>query len=242
MEGTYKIADTVIKIISLYPSVHFQCEAYKTEEKEEITINISEADIEYESKKSAAEDILEGHPITVYPPDYLETLAAYRKIACLMVDRNTLLFHGSAIAVDGKCYIFTAKSGTGKSTHTALWRKKFGERCVMVNDDKPLMTLNEDGITVYGTPWNGKHRLGENTSAELKAICLLERDKTNHIETVSFNEILPFLVSQTFRPADAALTIRTMQLIKELGCRCEFYRLGCNMDDEAAEVSFGGMC
>ena len=241
MEGTYKIADTVIRISSLYSSVHSLCEDYRTDEPVDIGISISESDIVYEREKSAAEDRFEGHPVTPYPPDYLETLAVYRKIACRLVSRNTLFFHGSAIAVDGKCCIFTAKSGTGKSTHTALWRKKYGERCVMINDDKPLITVNDKGITVFGTPWNGKHRLGENTSAELKAICLLERDTTNHIEKVSFFEILPFIVSQTFRPADAGLAAATMQLIRELGNRCEFYRLGCNMEDEAAEVSFNGM-
>ena len=46
---------------------------------------------------------------------------------------DTILFHGSVIAVDGEGYLFTAKSGTGKSTHARLWRETFGDRAVRVS-------------------------------------------------------------------------------------------------------------
>ena len=107
--------------------------------------------------------------------EYLETLAVYRKIAEKMIDYDTILFHGSVIAVDGIGYLFTAKSGTGKSTHTRLWRELFGERAVMVNDDKPLIKVSENGIIVYGTPWDGKHRLSTNTFVPLKGICFMSK-------------------------------------------------------------------
>lgn len=73
-----------------------------------------------------------------YSLSYLETLAVYRKIVTRLVFSDILLIHGSAIAVDGKAYLFTAPSGTGKSTHTRMWREYFKDRAVMVNDDKPL--------------------------------------------------------------------------------------------------------
>ena len=88
---------------------------------------------------------------------------------------DTILFHGSAVAVDGIGYLFTAKSGTGKSTHTRLWRELFGERAVMLNDDKPLIKVSENGIIVYGTPWDGKHRLSTNTFVPLKGICFMSK-------------------------------------------------------------------
>ena len=79
--------------------------------------------------------------------------------------------------MDGQAVLFTAKSGTGKSTHTKLWRDLFGERAVMVNDDKPLLRILKDGVLVCGTPWDGKHRLSTNCALPLKAICILERGK-----------------------------------------------------------------
>ena len=99
-----------------------------------------------------------------------------------MISYDTILFHGSVIAVDGIGYLFTAKSGTGKSTHTRLWREYFGDRAAMVNDDKPLLKITDSSVIAYGTPYNGKHRLGTNISVPLKAICILTRAADNHIE------------------------------------------------------------
>ncbi len=135
---------------------------------------------------------------------YLETLAVYRKIADHLLSYDTLLFHGSVIAVDGEGYLFTAKSGgTGKSTHTRLWREYFGERAVMVNDDKPLLRITDSGVTAYGTPWDGKHRLSTNIAVPLKGICILTRDTTNHIEPAEPHAVYPLIVQQTNRSLSA---------------------------------------
>ena len=80
--------------------------------------------------------------------------------------------------MDGEAYIFTAVSGTGKSTHAMLWREVFGERVRMINDDKPLIRITPEGkAVVYGTPWDGKHHLSKNSAFPLKAICWLTRAK-----------------------------------------------------------------
>lgn len=131
-------------------------------------IGISQSDIDFEREKSAREDIKEGIPIRQFSDAYLETLAVYRKIADILLSCDTLLFHGSVVAVDREGYLFTAKSGTGKSTHTRLWREYFGERAIMVNDDKPLLHITDSGVTAYGTPWDGKHRLSKNIEVPLK--------------------------------------------------------------------------
>ena len=141
MTGTYKMAGKIIEINSLYKKVHDYCKEYSCVCEPDITVSITQADIDYERKKSAAADTAEGRTPHVSPDDYLEELAVYRKIAEKMPEYDTFLFHGSAVAVDRVCYIFTAKSGTGKSTHTRLWRTLLGERAVMVNDDKPLIRV-----------------------------------------------------------------------------------------------------
>ena len=109
--------------------------ACATESPVYFTIVTTQSDIDFEREKSAREDTKEGIPIRHFSDAYLETLAVYRKIADHLLSCDTLLFHGSVIAVDGEGYLFTAKSGTGKSTHTRLWREYFGERAVMVNDE-----------------------------------------------------------------------------------------------------------
>ena len=157
-----------------------------------------------------------------------------------MLDFNTVLFHGSVVAVDGVGYLFTAKSGTGKSTHTRLWREYFGNRAVMVNDDKPLLHI-ADTVTAYGTPYNGKHRLGTNTSVPLKAICILTRAEDNHIEAITREQAYTMLLQQVYRPADMLKMTKTLELVDRLADSVKLYRLGCNMDISAAKIAYEGM-
>ena len=65
----------------------------------------------------------------------------YRKIAEVMPKYDTFMIHGSAVAVDWESYLFIAKSGTGKSTHTKLWLEFLGSQALIVNDDKPFIEM-----------------------------------------------------------------------------------------------------
>ena len=237
----YKIADRVVKISSIYDEVHRYCEDYATDEHADYSVLTSQEDIDFERIKSRKEDELEGIPVRSFHDSYLEELAVYRRIATEMIDHDTILFHGSVIAVDGEGFLFTAKSGTGKSTHTRLWREYFGKRAVMVNDDKPLLKIDDNGVTAYGTPYNGKHRLGANISVPLKAICILTRAEQNHIEQISHEEAYPMLLQQVYRPGDMLKMSRTLALVDRLADNVRLYRLGCNMDIEAAKVAYEGM-
>lgn len=239
--NTYRIADTNIKITSLFDDVHILCKNYLTEGIADFSVSTSLSDIAIEREKSEMEDELEGVPKRNYFDNYLEELAVYRKIAEQMVLRDTILFHGSAIAVDGEAYLFIAKSGTGKSTHTRLWRNYFGSRAVMVNDDKPLIRVADTGAIVYGTPWDGKHHLSNNISVPLRAICILERAEDNRIRKISVSEAYTMLLQQVYRPATREATMKTLVLIDKLSTSVGLYRLGCNMNIEAAEVAYTGM-
>ena len=239
IEFTIELAHKRIRISSLYNSTKIFCQAYLCEDGEaDITVVVDPSDIEFERAKSAAEDELEGIPVRRFSDKYLETLAVYRKIAERLIEDNILLFHGSAIAVDGEAFLFTAKSGTGKSTHTRLWRETFGDRAVMVNDDKPLLLLRDGKVWVCGTPWDGKHRLSTNTIVPLSGICILERGAQNTITPVSPQEALSAVFEQSYRPKNLAKLLEVVEILTQ---SVDFYRLHCNMDPEAAVVAYNGM-
>lgn len=238
---TIKLAGKNIGIAAINGYVREYCRDYLTEDKADFDIAISLSDIEYERERSAAEDKKEGIPVRSFSDSYLETLAVYRKIADKMLDYDTILFHGSAVAVDGVGYLFTAKSGTGKSTHTRLWREYFGERAVMINDDKPLISLAESGIMVHGTPWDGKHRLSTNMCVPLRAVCILERAKENRIVPITKKDAYNMLMQQVYRPTSAAGMMKTLALIDRLAASVKLYRLGCNMDIQAAQLAYMAM-
>ncbi len=241
MTGIYRFAEKLIEVSSLYERVHGYCAEYRADGKPDFSVTITREDIDYERERNARAAKLVGRRSYNSPDDYLEELAVYRKIAEQMPYYDTLLFHGSCVAVDRQGYLFTAKSGTGKSTHTRLWRELWGDKAVMVNDDKPLITVTADGVLIHGTPYNGKHRLGSNISVPLKAVCVLERAKTNTIRSISKAEAYPMLIQQAYRPIDGAALAATLPLIDKMADAVALYKLGCNMDPQAARVAYEGM-
>ena len=233
-----EIAGKRIGIMAEHEGLLTLCAAYQIEEPAELQIEITPADMVQMREKAKQEDILEGKEPREYSDSYLETLAAYRKIAEVMVDYDTLLMHGSVVAVDGEAYLFTAKSGTGKSTHTRYWREVFGDRAIMVNDDKPLLKLTENGVLACGTPWDGKHHLSTNVCLPLKGICILERGKENEIHPISAQEALPMVFQQTYRPKNLG---KYMELIDRLTQKLRFYRMQCTLDPNAAQMAYDKM-
>lgn len=240
-EFTISIAGLRIQILAQYPYAKEYCQNYLTDGEPDFTVTISPEDIEYERMKSAREDEVEGIPPRTFEPSYLETLAIYRKIAEKMLDYGAFLFHGSAISVDGEGYLFTAKSGTGKSTHTLFWRWIFGERFAVVNDDKPLLLVTKDQVMLCGTPWDGKHRQSTNIMVPLKALVVLERGEENEINPIDIPTALPLLLQQSYRPAGAMALTKTLNLLDQAMKKVGLYRLKCNTKPESALVAYHGM-
>jgi len=239
--GKYRFADKVIEVTSIYEKVHSYCKDYETDGPADLSVTITRADIDFEKQKSDSEYAYEGKPLPGFSDELLEETAVYRKIAEMMPEYDTVVFHGSVIAVDSQAFLFTAKSGTGKSTHTRLWREYLGDKAIMVNDDKPMLKITDSGVTAYGTPYNGKHRLGTDIAVPLKAICVLTRGEKNSIVRIDRSEVYAMLLQQVYRPADPLQMTKTLRLIDRMAAGVELYRLACNMDIEAAEVAYNTM-
>ena len=190
------------------------------------------------------EDILHESSLSVeqFPPAYLESLALFRKLCNYCLENaNGIIFHSSAIAVDGQAYLFTAPSGTCKSTHTRLWRELLGDRAVMINDDKPIIRCIDGEFYVYGTPWTGKHNLGMNARAKVKAICKIYQAKENVIKKASAQEMLFTILNQTLRPNEEMRMDILLGLIDKMLRKVDLYSLGCNISLDAAKLSYETM-
>ncbi len=229
----YKVADLVFEAQVKYSFTPMLCKdyEYKGEEPTQFTAIVTDDDIKAE--KELAPD---------FPEAYLESLSLFRKLCdYTLANADGIIFHSSAIMVDGNAYLFTAPSGTGKSTHAKLWRELLGDRAVMINDDKPIIRYVDGEFYVYGTPWNGKHNLGTNCRAKLKAICNIYQAKENKIERISSGEMLFVILNQTLRPSELDKMDKLLSLIDKLLSSTELYRLGCNISKEAAELSYQTM-
>ena len=214
---------------------------YLTDRTPTFTIEPTSADLQTSQAECDRLDASEGREARRRSDMFLENIAIHRMLAERLTEYDVLLMHGSALCIDGDAYLFTAPSGTGKSTHARLWREMFGERVFMINDDKPLLRIFADGVRVYGTPWDGKHDLSTNASAPLRAIAVLERAAENRVEPLSKRDAFPALITQAFFSQDPAIMTRVMTLEKKLLDRVGFYTLRCNMEPDAARVAYEGM-
>ena len=240
-EFRIRIAGRTAAVSSIFESTRDYCRAYLTEEAPSFSMTITREDLEFEQEAYRAEALEEGFRIRKFTDPFLERASIQRKMAEHLFDCGTLLFHGSAVAVDGEGYLFAARSGTGKSTHTRLWREAFGERAVMVNDDKPFLRITENGVLLCGAPWSGKHGLDTNITVPLKGVCFLERGQENRIRKIKPEEALPMLKKHGCPPLAPEKLPRYLELVDALARKTRLWHMECNRDPRAAVVSFEAM-
>jgi len=236
-----EIAGTVLEVSSLFESTKDYCRDYLTEKDADCFIEVFPEDLTAEQAALDEEAREEGLKRRKFSDPFLERTAIQRKTAEHLLNRNVLLLHGSAVAVDGRGYLFTAKSGTGKSTHVRFWRETFGERAVMINDDKPFLKLTEENVLVCGAPWSGKHGLHTNLTLPLQGICILQRGSENRICGITPEDALPMLLHQSCPPSDAADLQAYRTLVTELSRRVPLWQMHCTKEPRAAHVSFEAM-
>ena len=157
------------------------------------------------------------------------------------INYDTMLVHSSAIIYDGGAYLFSADSGVGKSTHTKLWLKAFGDKVHIMNDDKPVVRLYNDYAVVYGTPFDGGSGIALNENYPLKSIIFIERGVQNSVRVPTSREIIQKLYFQTAHMVDAQTAEKMLRNFEKLLSLTKFYVLTCNMDISAAFVAFDGI-
>ena len=235
---TMKVAGAVAEVHSLFDSTRDYCNTYLTEEAPEFAITVTPENLAFEQADLLAEAKAEGMKPRRFTDPFLERAAIQRAFADFLLNRNILLFHGSTVALDGYAYLFTAKCGTGKSTHTRLWREIF-PGAQMVNDDKPFLEITEDGVIAHGSPWSGKHGLSENISVPLKGICILHRGPENKIRPISPEEAMEMLLAQGYCPAESQKKFQA--LTQTLANTTSLWSMECTKNTEAAKISHQAM-
>ncbi len=233
-----EIAGFAVSVEPLFETTRLYCREYLVDREPEYDVAVSREDLVREQVLLDLEADEEGLKRRKFTEPFLERSVIQRRVAEALAERKVLLMHGSTVAVDGQAYLFTAACGTGKSTHTRLWREVFGERAVMVNDDKPFLRFEDDGVFAYGSPWSGKHGLANNVRFPLMGICVLRRGQVNEIHRAVHEDLNVMLRHQCFVPeGDSVIP----ELVEALGRRVALWEMACTKDPEAALVAYGAM-
>ena len=231
----YDIAGLRVKIEHIGKRTKKQAHAYLSENqsdelKADITINVSDEKIDSHMKE---------HPELGYEDwEYMLTGSAFY---AALLKFNGMLLHSSCVVVDGVAYAFSADSGTGKSTHTNLWLKYFGDRAYILNDDKPAIRKIDGKIYACGTPWSGKYDYSKPEIVPLGGICFIERSKTNWIKKADTNKAVFNIFSQTVRKLPLKGMNLLLDVIEDIFNSAPLYELGCDISKEAVEVSSSAM-
>lgn len=236
-----KVAGAVARVTALFESTPLYFRAYLTEQKEDFSVTVRPEDLRFEQEELDREAEEEGFRFRTFTDPFLERAAIQRAFAEFLFDRDVLLLHGSAVAVDGRGYLFVARSGTGKSTHTRLWREIFGTRAVMINDDKPFVAVAGEKVTVFGSPWSGKHGLDSNIAVPLCGICFLERGQENRIRPALPELVLPQLIKQGYCPLEEGKADAFHLLVRRLADGVSLWQMECSKEPLAAQMAYEAM-
>lgn len=228
----YEIAGLRIRINNRFSFTDVFCRDWLSEDQFspcDMTVEPTEASLREEKRLSPE-----------YSDGYLENICIYRDICYRIPCRERMLLHSSVVEYDGCAYAFLGRSGTGKSTHSTLW-KKYLSQTEILNGDKPILRIVDNEFFVYGTPWRGKEGLGRNARAPLKALCFLKQKAENSLIPLKPKEANTLLFSQMLIPPDAENAAATLELADKLLSSVPIYLLGCDISEDAVKVSFEGM-
>lgn len=227
-----KIAGINVLVNNKYQYSEYLCHDYITEEEH--------TDFEVSADEKAISAEIANAEIEINAA-YAESVCLHREIAERLGAYDAFLLHSALIECDGMGIAFTARSGVGKSTHVSLWQKNFGERVRIINGDKPIVRFLDGVPYAFGTPWLGKEGIGENSRCKFSALCFLERGNENRIVEIPAEVGAMAMFSQIYLPTNAENAAKTLELADKFSSEVKFYRLACNMDNEAAQVSYNAI-
>lgn len=192
----------------------------------EIRLNIKEAFIKMK-KEEIPHLSLDEH-------EYMWTCEAFYNE---LLRHNGMMLHSSCVEKDGFAYLFSARSGTGKSTHTHLWLKNL-EGTRIINDDKPALVYDNGNWYACGTPFSGKTDENIDVKIPVRAIIFLHRSEKNTVKRIPPFQAVGLLLEQTIKPADRSLAENMLELADLLLREVPVFSLGCNLDDDAAVIAY----
>ena len=232
-ELKYKIADIIVEYTAKYDELRQLSEPFVYDGDRPADIKLSVSD---EYLNSLLSKSVEGTTIGA-----IEDFAVSGKFNRAAIKFGTMLVHSSALIYDGGAYLFSADSGVGKSTHTKLWLKAFGDKVHIMNDDKPVVKLYDDRAVAFGTPFDGGSGIALNEAYPLRAIIFVERGEQNSVRIPDSREIIQKLYFQTARMVDRETAEKMLVNMEKLISLTRFYVLTCNMDISAAYTAYNSI-
>ncbi len=170
-----------------------------------------------------------------YAADFtIDSVLRHLPLSHMLLKFDAFVLHGAYILVNGEAIIFSAPSGTGKSTQAELWRKH--RSAAVINGDRVLVRKSAGGFTAGGIHFAGTSGICENVTAPLRAIVVLGQAKQNSLRRCTGSQALHSLFGQSACCDIDGEPVRLVGLMSELINSTEILRLDCLPDVSAVEM------
>lgn len=223
----YEIAGLRIEMNPQYPRLARQSETYKSNGHPVIQISP-------DKNEKLCKEIFNRSP------EDMEYILSSAEFCREIISHGRFFLHASAVVLDGEAYLFSAPSGMGKSTHTALWLKRF-QGSYILNDDKPVIFPENERVTVWGTPFAGKTDLQVNRGVPLRAVCFLKQGNENSITRIDSERAIALTLNNTYRPKNSDNMKLLLDMIGRVVETADIFEMSCTDDPKAAEMSYNAM-
>ena len=162
-------------------------------------------------------------------------ISAFLSMERALLKYSAFQLHASVISWNGKGILFSAPSGTGKSTQAEMWKKY--ESAAVVNGDRAIIRKQGNKFRAYGSPYAGTSGVYTNISVPVGAIVILEQGKENHIKRLGGIEAFKKIYSEsTICTWDQMFIEKYMDLLGELIRDVSVYYLSCRPEKRAVEL------
>lgn len=153
----------------------------------------------------------------------------------ILLHFNVLFFHAAQVSYQGTGILFSAPSGTGKTTQARLWENFKGAEIVC--NDRTLVRKGLEGYKTYSYPLDGSEPIASTRVNRLGAIILLEQGERNELKKISMGKTLSMLMEQLVMDCwNPSSRERNMLLLLEMIKEIPVYYYSCTPDVEAVDV------
>ncbi|MBR5321941.1 MAG: hypothetical protein IKU48_00140 [Clostridia bacterium] len=228
----YKIADIFVEMTPCHDRLKKNAEKYLYTGND-VPENVMKVEISDEILKMKNE---EHSYLSAEDCEYIFFGACF---AVRILKYNGFVLHSSAISYNGNAYLFSANSGTGKSTHTGFWQDVFGkENVTFINDDKPAIREINGVFYASGSPFSGKSDLSNNIIVPLKAVCFIHRSEQNEIKRLTPSEAMGLLFEQILRPSRSQSIDLLFEVLDSFFSKVPVYSLGVTYSPDSAKFAY----
>ncbi len=224
----YRIAELTVDMEPRYDLLKRRAEKYRVSDDCQPDIVLRLSDDYLEKKRATTPHIsLEEH-------EYIWMGAAF---SGQLWKYDAMTIHASAVALDDRAYLFSAQSGVGKTTHTKLWLRRFPDAFI-IDDDHPVVRLENGRLMVHGTPFSGNSDENRNVKRPLASLVFIQRDTNDWIRRLTDKEAAVEIyrnIGVSRKPEAVAVKLNLMDHMTKTVLLCQ---MGCTMHEHAADVAY----